>query len=450
MRIFDAEREAGLAEVIKANNRVQFHAPAEIVIDEDIIQSIKASNELEIKDPNLSFFRSILASVGWNLNDDVALAEEIWAARHTPEHKPFNFNHDEDDIIGHIVSNFALDDNYKPIDMDTPFEKLPERFHIGTGFVLYSDYWENKDMRQRINTLVEEIKEDKWRVSLEAWIADFDYAIQTSSDGYSVVARSNENAYLTKYLRAFGGNGVYKDARIGRVMRGIRFKGEGLVKRPGNPYSVILNNCESTEIKIMSENTTNVVPVKEIEAVKAEVEKKDALIASLQKKIEEFENKKYNEEITALKAKIAEFEKTVADKDTELNQVKADLTVAKESLTESVEQVTSLKAKLDEIESKRKLEARVNALVSAGLTKEEAEEKAKTLVAASDEIFDTVLSLVKSKEQPAEKKNKGTNPADLETSESVEKPVHAGAGEQTSEDKLALIAGQVSEYFGTK
>lgn len=44
---------------------------------------------------------------GWNQNDDIFDALEVWAARTTPEDKPFNFGHDCADIIGHITDCYA-------------------------------------------------------------------------------------------------------------------------------------------------------------------------------------------------------------------------------------------------------------------------------------------------------------------------------------------------------
>jgi len=73
--------------------------------------SVKSPTELaaELAQPDLAYIQSILVSAGWNLNDDVFLPDEMWAARATPVHKPINVEHNETKIIGHMIQSQAVD-----------------------------------------------------------------------------------------------------------------------------------------------------------------------------------------------------------------------------------------------------------------------------------------------------------------------------------------------------
>src|SRR5690606_22108490 len=80
----------------------------------------------QMEDDNFDLHRlyTILVTVGWNLNDDVFGVKEVWAARHSPEDKPFNLEHNPRHVIGHISGCIAVDENYDVIDDDTSFEDL--------------------------------------------------------------------------------------------------------------------------------------------------------------------------------------------------------------------------------------------------------------------------------------------------------------------------------------
>src|SRR5688500_14887359 len=54
--------------------------------------------------PDLMYGDAILVSTVMNNNDDVFLPSETWTARNTPVNTPFNDDHVEMDIIGHIIS----------------------------------------------------------------------------------------------------------------------------------------------------------------------------------------------------------------------------------------------------------------------------------------------------------------------------------------------------------
>jgi hypothetical protein len=98
MQIFKSEIKDGIAELVKSNASIAFCSEAiPYTPTENDFTTCKAiaENQNQI---DLYYIKSILASAGWNKNDDVFDAAEMWNARSTPEDKQFNYMHDEKDI----------------------------------------------------------------------------------------------------------------------------------------------------------------------------------------------------------------------------------------------------------------------------------------------------------------------------------------------------------------
>jgi len=248
--VYPAEVEAGLESKIKSNASIAYVSAAEpastsftqhISANLDKINLTRATNDNQI---DLFYLKTLLVSTGWNLNDDVFDREEVWAARHTPEDKPFNFEHNQTDIIGHITSNFAIDDKCEIIPDDITVDKLPTCFHIATAAVLYK-CWEDENLHKRMSDIIEEIAKGEWFVSMEALFKGFDYAVISPEGKHRVIARNEESAFLTKHLRVYGGEGQYNDFKIGRLLRGIVYSGKGLVRKPANPDSIIFDGMKT-------------------------------------------------------------------------------------------------------------------------------------------------------------------------------------------------------------
>ena len=131
---------------------------------------------------------------------------------------------------------------------------LPNQFDIVTSAVLYNS-WSNPELQLRMNTLVAEIEEGKWFVSMECLFNDFDYAVITPEGQEKVISRDEASAFLSKHLRAYGGTGEYEGYKVGRMLKNIAFSGKGLVDNPANPKSVILesNPFSKSEAKSITE-----------------------------------------------------------------------------------------------------------------------------------------------------------------------------------------------------
>jgi len=231
-------------------------------LKEKIISSMSISStcELEICDPfllnkplravaenknqmDLHYLKSILVTTGWNKNDDVFDKAEVWTARNTPSDKPFNYEHDQKQIIGHITGSKVIDEDGNDVAEGVSVDELPKKFHILTSAVLYK-FWEDPKKQEEMNDIISGIANNKWFVSMEALFNNFDYAMD---DGVTakVIARNEKTAFLTKHLRAYGGNGVFNNIKIGRVLKNIVFSGKGLVRKPANPESIIFDETEA-------------------------------------------------------------------------------------------------------------------------------------------------------------------------------------------------------------
>lgn len=248
--IYKAEAEAGLAEKIQNSRSIAYQS----VVRQSTPDFLKKSDFSRIYDkieqmrakatnlgqPDLYYFNSILVTTGQNENDDVFDTMEAWAARYTPEDKQINFGHDETDICGHMTACFAMDADNNILDMNLSVDELPSKFHLATSGVLYLK-WEDDSLAKRMMQTVADIEKNKLYVSMECLFSNFDYACAENGKQY-VVERNKETAFLTKYLRAFGGTGVYNNVRVGRLLRHITFSGKALTYHPANPESVIFNS----------------------------------------------------------------------------------------------------------------------------------------------------------------------------------------------------------------
>ena len=115
IEIFKAEREAGLEHLIEANASIAYQSP--ILLDDDSLDIQKNFKALPIataakNDPDIHHVYSILVTTSWNKNDDVFDKEEVWASKNTPKYKPTNLEHDERQIVGGIVDNWAVDEGF--------------------------------------------------------------------------------------------------------------------------------------------------------------------------------------------------------------------------------------------------------------------------------------------------------------------------------------------------
>ena len=195
----------------------------------------------DIRDPDLYKVNSILVTTNMNKNDDIFSPTETWKARNSPDHKPTNINHDETNIVGHITYSHPITLDGSLIPDDTPINKLPDTFHLFSSSVIYKKY-DNEEMKRQTEDLISDIEAGNKYVSMECMFSGFGYYLfDTRGNSQYLIDRDENTAFLTKHLRAYGGNGQYINYRVGRYLTDIVFSGKGFVDKPANPDSIIYN-----------------------------------------------------------------------------------------------------------------------------------------------------------------------------------------------------------------
>lgn len=392
MKVYEAEKLDNLSDALNSVS-IAMICPithSESIKSDDVKVSLASVSDRPIQ-ADLYYLNSILVSAGWNKNDDVFDVADLWAARETPVDKPFNYMHDETDIIGHMISSAAMGEDGAIIN-DLP---LPEKMDLVTSAVIYKT-WGDPAQSGRVNDLIAKIDEGQLAVSMECVFRNFDYAIIEPDGSKKVIARDDNSAFLTKHLRAYGGTGSYEGYKVGRLLRDLYFSGKGLVDKPANPRSVILpkevnpfkpENTFSTlamEV-VMPEDNSALSVATEVSALKEELATEKSTASTLANEVSG-----HKATIASLESKVNELEATIA-------------TISQEKLTLSQE--------IQKMVSEVKAAARKNALVTAGASDERASELLSKFADATDEMFEVVVALIVKEPAPV----LDTEPVEVET-----------------------------------
>jgi hypothetical protein len=443
MKIFKQEVIDGVADKVQADTTVAYCSQAVVCsANPEVAHKIQAS--ANPKQIDLYYIKSILVSTGWNKNDDVFASEQTWAARTTPEDKQFNFMHNENDIIGHITGSYVVDRQGATIAADT--ETAPSEFDIITEAVLYNS-WTNPDNRERMQNIIDEIEQGKWFVSMECLFAGFDYALIDQQGNPKVVARNEQSSFLTKHLRAYGGTGEYEGYKVGRSLRDISFSGKGLVSRPANPRSIILDSSRAFLVNKQDDLIFN-VPKGEIKMSDTNLEQMTSeapseLVTATQSNevisapVEEV-TPNYAETISALEASLTE--KTEAFKILE-ETLKAHETAIKELQ----DALASKDAEMMNMKKKEKNRNRKDKLMASGFEEAEADESLSLYENLDDAAFEAIVAIYKKKMAKMEKKSEfKENMTKDEKKESTNPKAAVVASEETTEEATETLFDGVS------
>ena len=448
MKLYKQEIADGVADLVQSNASIAFCSPAMICNpsrQEELESKIKASSS-NPDQIDLYYIKSVLVSTGWNKNDDVFNADATWAARDTPVDKQFNLMHNENNIIGHITGSYVVDEQGSKVG-----DTQPDDFDIITEAVLYNS-WTESENRERMKQIFAEIEEGKWFVSMECLFAGFDYALLDEGGGAKRLERNEGSAFLTKHLRAYGGTGEYEGYKIGRSLRDISFSGKGLVSKPANPRSVILDtsrafslNNQETLITFPFNGDNNMSDITLLEKQLADVQSE--LVAAKE------ENTALRDQVEVASAKeqgeaVAKLEVTVAEKEEAIKALEASVAEKETSITELQETLAKneedMKEKMDELNKMKKKEALMKkkaSLLEIGFDEEEAEESLASYENLDDATFEIVLSAMKKKE--AMMKKKATVKKDEEEEAKMEKPKAEKAEvEAEAEEAEAEVAAE--------
>lgn len=423
MKVYKYEINDGISEIVNDKNSIAFdcHILEEnkfIPDTEQTSQSFAFIGTEQEKQKDLYYLNSVLVSAGWNKNDDVFGVGDLWEARHTPVNKQFNFMHDDSDIIGHIVGSMVADHEGNKIDDQSALESLPENIDIITSAVIYK-MWSDPGMRERIEELTKEIDDGKWSVSMECIFSNFDYAIVGPDGEQRVLSRTEESAFLTKHLRAYGGSGNYSGYKVGRLLKGFYFSGKGLVAKPANPRSIILNkelnpfNTKASDISLsnfltameihnMNENAKQIEDLKsELESAKANFEAEKSTIDNqyVEKLMEvaianELLLSNKDQSITSLQEKVKELEDSISAMLSDKAQIQQNADAALVNLNQKEEEIEAVKGQYAALAKEIRSMRRCASLCEIGISTESARKIISDFAEASDEMFDSVVALI--------------------------------------------------------
>ena len=419
MQVFQQEYDDGVVEAVVKDNSVSFASVAEPLSVDIVSKKMKAFGS--IQDQDVYYVQSILVSSTWNKNDDIFDPQEIWKAKESPTHKPTNLNHDENIIVGHIVSNYPITNEGILIDKDTPVENLPEKYHILTGAVIYKAYT-NPDLKERTRDLIASIENGTKYVSMECYFNNFDYGLMDKETGeLKVIARDNDSAYLTKYLRAYGGNGERDNYKIGRVLRNITFSGKGYVDKPANEDSIILKNKLENFDDLKKEESKNIVlENKGVSEDNTETHTAEACIMSEQEKLDTLPEENKTVEVAEAceattvetprveavdaEAVTAQYEEEKAALQKKLDEAEASIKELEEAVAKDQEALAAMNKRYSEVKKEneammmqKKKEKRMASLADCGFEDSEIEESLAAYDALDDDAFESVVAMMKKK-----------------------------------------------------
>jgi hypothetical protein len=412
MHIYKAEKDAELTELLSAKSSIVYASLAEKSEQPQITKaSIENKSFAGIEDSDLYYTQSILVTTSWNKNDDIFDPREVWVAKSTPTHKPTNLEHNENLIVGHITSNWPIDENGQIINENTEYSDLPEKFHILTGSVIYTGYTE-PELKERAVSLIREIEGGSKYVSMECFFKGFDYGLINKTTGkYNILPRNEETAFLTQHLRAYGGLGEHQNYKIGRVLRQITFSGKGFVNKPANPESIIFTkeelylNKELAEYNIILEKNndfseegvfSNQANLKEtimsVETENTTVVAESEVLETVQTVVEP--TVETDQQVEAAK----KMEEEMTKKEEEMKKMKAALEAIQNELSSTNEVLAAYKSKEEEMMKKEKKMKRMASLVESGIDQNTAESSIEKFDSIDDELFSVIASLIASKQ----------------------------------------------------
>jgi hypothetical protein len=458
MHIYNFEKTDGLSELLSAKSSIVYASLLEHSDNE--ISHTKARKENQalagIEDTDLYYTQSILVTTSWNKNDDIFDAKEVWLARATPMHKPTNLEHDEKTIVGHITSNWPIDMDGELMDESVSLDSLPEKFHILTGSVIYKGFTE-PELRERALNLIEEIEAGEKYVSMECFFKNFDYGLINKTNGsYNVLPRNEETSFLTKHLRAYGGQGEHENYKIGRVLRNITFSGKGFVNRPANPESIIFtkdNLKQTSEVLEIVKNFDEKNDDSTEEGVFSNQANLKETIMSVESTTTTEEVTTVSEpEVTTVDTQEAEAAKKMKEemskKEEEMKKMKAALEAIQTELQTTNEVLAGYKMKEEEMAKKDKKMKRMASLLQSGISEEVASAELDKLESLDDATFESIAALVAAVKPPWLKKKeedkKDETKAD-ETTSVKEDVSQALENVETEDQDIDLSVGSDTE-----
>jgi len=431
--VYAAEKEAGLEHKIRSQSSIAFTAPvashdpmwsdeAKATASQALIDELTEAN---VDDPDVHHVFSILVSTVWNKNDDVFDKDEVWAARNTPRFKPTNIEHDEKQIVGGITSSWPINADLSLMTEETeaaandePVE-LPDLYHLLVASVIYKQ-WQDPELQARATELIQAIDDGNKFVSMECIFHGFDFGVVAPDGQNHILARSEDTAFLSQHLRAYGGTGTFQGHKIGRVLRNITFSGKGFVDKPANPDSIIFDrnhifsfaNVSKDESLFLNENGVNTDT--EDNSFECNTNKESMMsdqndqikelketLATLTEENKELNNKlaaanvsQFEDKIVALEADVVELTEAKTDLEGKLTEANTTVEGLKSDLSTTATELNEIQANFEKMRKEEKKKKRHASLVEAGLSADEADAKLEAFESLNDEQFDAIVQTV--------------------------------------------------------
>jgi hypothetical protein len=422
---------------------------------------------------------SILVTTGWNKNDDVFGRLETWQARSTPEDKPFNLEHDPSKIIGHIIASCPVDDQLNVIPNNTLVDDLPTKFHLLTSSVIYrpaSSNSNNPEWTEQVNQIIDEIKANQWLVSMECIFNDFGYGMSTTEGSQRLVERTEGTAFLTKHLRAYGGEGSYNNMKLGRHLKNIAFSGKGLTRKPANPESIIITDIQPfkeifskanllEDTSGVNNNNKGEINMTDFEKENAELKTQVAELTDKLNKVNAQETEKKIEELTASvnekEQKVNEINTVLASKDTEITTLKAEIETLKSAKAEVEQKLGDAEKSLNDISIAMKKKTRCAAVAEYDVVEADIEKIVDQFISMADDEFTAMLNMIgkkkvaeaatddKKKMEDAKKGGDKTCASEVLEDVKIEKPEIPANTDNDVVNKVEETRASISQYFNT-
>ena len=388
LKIFKQEIADGLQEIMETGNRIV--CSCEIVECEkfDIVKDSLPTEFMTAygseENPDLFYYKSILASTGINKNGHYFLPEYLWKAKGTAVNKRVNYEHIENDIIGTDLEVYASDHAGNLIGDDTSLHDLPDNYDVVTKGVIYR-IWSDPKRQKAMDSIINNMKEGKLGVSMEAIFSDYDYVLINKAGEEEFIPRTSKTAHLSKYLKKFGGKGIYNEKVIGMVLKDFIFAGKGVVKVPANKRSIV------TEVED-SERNINVVDKISASDVYSNTEGNNMTLEEATLKINELQGK-----ISELAVANTTLNKTIEDEKAQLVKASEDFKIQIQEKVKEVETVTAKVVELTKViashEEEKETVRRVELVVAQlELTKDEALAYVADYKELAAEKFDKVIA----------------------------------------------------------
>ena len=207
----------------------------------------------------------------FNRNDDGIGTDTALAIKDYFIHKPTNIEHRKEKVVGHVVSAGFSEFGTNKVLSNEEASELVDPFNIALGAVVYKTV--NREFAELIkNSTIEGSK--FYNMVSASWEIGFNkYALAIGSKDLNeaeIVTDEKQVEELSKYLKAFDGNGTMKDGtRIYRLVTGSVYPlGIGFTSNPAAEVKGIYTENEYKKKEELEEENAEL----DVEAIHIETE----------------------------------------------------------------------------------------------------------------------------------------------------------------------------------